>query len=135
MDQLLPDPFIYRRTMPLEIIPILVLLLLVLGVVGAIYLLTYLLGPRRPGAIKLSPYESGKEPIGDARIRFPIRFYLIAMLFVLFDIELVFFYPWAVVYKKLLSAGAFILVEMVLFIALLLVGYVYAWKRGALQWD
>ena len=135
MDQLLQDPFIYRRTMPLEIIPILVLLLLVLGVVGAIYLLTYLFGPRRPGAVKLSPYESGKEPIGDARIRFPIRFYLIAMLFVLFDIELVFFYPWAVVYTKLLSAGSFILIEMVLFIALLLVGYIYAWKRGALQWD
>ncbi|HPN35137.1 MAG TPA: NADH-quinone oxidoreductase subunit A [bacterium] len=121
--------------MPLEIIPILALLLVVLGVVGAIYLLTYLLGPRRPGDVKLSPYESGKEPIGDARIRFPIRFYLIAMLFVLFDIELVFFYPWAVVYRKLLSAGSFILIEMVIFIALLLIGYVYAWKRGALQWD
>jgi len=121
--------------MSAEIAPVLLLLLLVLGVVGAIFALTSILGPQRPGKIKLSPYESGKEPIGNARIRFPIRYYIIAMLYVLFDIELVFLYPWAVVYGKLLSAGTFILLEMVLFIALLLIGYVFAWKRGALQWD
>jgi NADH-quinone oxidoreductase subunit A len=121
--------------MPSEIVPILFLFLLVLGIVGAIFVLTHVLGPRRPGSIKLSPYESGKDPIGEAHIRFPIRFYIIAMLYVLFDIELVFFYPWAVVYRKLLSAGSFILIEMAVFIALLLIGYVYAWKRGALQWD
>ena len=121
--------------MNLEIIPVLLLCMVVVCIVGAIFVLTHVLGPRRPGSIKLSPYESGKEPIGEAHIRFPIRFYIIAMLYVLFDIELVFFYPWAVVYRKLLSAGSFILIEMVIFIALLLIGYTYAWKRGALQWD
>ena len=119
----------------MEIVPVLVLLLLVLGIVGAIYLLTFILGPQRPGAIKLSPYESGEQVTGEAHVRFPICYYIIAMLYVLFDIELVFFYPWAVVYRKLLSGGSFILIEMIVFIALLLIGYVYAWKRGALQWD
>ena len=118
-----------------DIIPILLLFIVAGVIVVAILVLSHLFGPTRPGAIKLSPYESGKDPSGDARLRFPIRFYIIAMLFVLFDIELVFFYPWAVVYRKLLSAGAFILIEMIVLIALLVVGYVYAWKRGALQWD
>jgi NADH-quinone oxidoreductase subunit A len=118
-----------------ELVPVILLLLAVLALVAAIFVLTHVFGPHKPGSVKLSPYESGKEPIGDVRGRFPIRFYIIAMLYVLFDIELVFLYPWAVVYRKMLSAGSFILLEMILFIALLLVGYVYAWKRGALQWD
>jgi NADH-quinone oxidoreductase subunit A len=124
-----------EEKMVTDIIPVLLLFIVAGGIVVAILVLSYLFGPSRPGAIKLSPYESGKEPVGDARLRFPIRFYIIAMLFVLFDIELVFFYPWAVVYRKLLSAGAFILTEMVVFIALLVIGYIYALKRGALKWD
>lgn len=118
-----------------DLIPILLMFVVAAGITGAILLLTYFLGPRRPGDVKLSPYESGKEASGDARVRFPVRFYIIAMLFVLFDIELVFFYPWAVVYKRYLALGSFILIEMVVFIGLLLVGYVYAWKRGAFEWD
>ncbi len=121
--------------MTLQLIPIVLLLLVVLALVAAILLLTHVLGPKRPGVVKLAPYESGKEPQSAVRVRFPIRFYVIAMLYVVFDIELVFLYPWAVVYRKMLSAGSFILLEMLLFILLLLVGYVYAWKRGALRWD
>jgi NADH-quinone oxidoreductase subunit A len=118
-----------------EMFPILLLLVVVMAMVAGMFVMTHMLGPRRPGDIKLSPYESGMEPVGEPRTRFSIRFYIIAMLFVLFDIEVVFFYPWAVVYKKLLSQGAFILIEMLVFIGLLFVGYMYAWKRGALEWE
>ncbi len=84
-----------------DLLPIL-LLFAVAAIIGiAILILTHLFGPSRPNPIKLSPYESGKIPVGSGRIRFPIRFYIIAMLFVLFDIELVFFYPWAVVYQAI----------------------------------
>jgi NADH-quinone oxidoreductase subunit A len=118
-----------------ELIPILLMIGTAALVAGGMYVTSHILGPNRPGKIKLGPYESGKDPIGEAHIRFPIRFYIIAMLFVLFDIEIVFFYPWAVVYKQLLSFGNFILIEMLVFIGLLFVGYFYAWKKGALEWE
>ncbi|HDL17630.1 MAG TPA: NADH-quinone oxidoreductase subunit A [Bacteroidetes bacterium] len=118
-----------------ELVPILVLLAVAVVIVAGIIGLTHLFGPKHPDPVKLSPYESGMEPVGEARTRFSIRFYIIAMLFVLFDIEVVFFYPWAVVFKKLLSMGSFILIEMLVFVGLLLVGYLYAWKKGALEWD
>jgi len=91
-----------------------------------------LIGPKKFSAIKMSPYECGCEPVGTARERFSIKFYLIAMLFILFDIEAVFLYPWAILYKKL---GVFGLVEMGLFIVILFVGYIYVWKKGALEWE
>ena len=98
--------------------------------------LTHLLGPKRPNRVKLSVYESGVQPIGDARQRFTIRFDLIAMLFIIFDIEVVFLYPWAVVFKKFSeTSGLFILFEMLVFIGILLLGYIYAWKKGGLTWD
>ena len=98
--------------------------------------LTHLLGPKRPNRVKLSVYESGVQPVGDARQRFTIRFDLIAMLFIIFDIEVVFLYPWAVVFKKFSeTSGLFILVEMLVFIGILLLGYIYAWKKGGLTWD
>ena len=98
--------------------------------------LTHLLGPKRPNRVKLSVYESGVQPIGDARQRFTIRFDLIAMLFIIFDIEVVFLYPWAVVFKKFSeTSGLFILLEMLVFIGILLLGYIYAWKKGGLTWD
>ena len=75
------------------------------------------------------------NPVGDARQRFSVRFYLIAILFLLFDVEALFFYPWAVVYKKYLSINAFILLEMAVFVAILLVGYFYVLGKGALEWD
>lgn len=99
--------------------------------------LSHFAGPRRPTAIKGTPYESGMPPLGDARERFSIKFYLVAMLFIVFDIETVFLLPWAAIYKSGapgVSTG-FLLVEMVVFLVILAIGYVYVWKRGALQWD
>ncbi len=94
--------------------------------------LGYLFGPKKESAAKSMPYESGMTPYGEGTRRMPIRFYLIAVLFILFDIEVVFFLPWAVTFRKL---GLFGLIEMFVFIAILLVGYVYAWKKGALEWE
>ena len=89
-------------------------------------------GPRKPSAEKSMPYESGMTPYGEGTRRIPVRFYLIAVLFILFDIEVVFFLPWAITFRQL---GLFGLFEMIVFIAILLVGYVYAWKKGALEWE
>jgi NADH-quinone oxidoreductase subunit A len=91
-----------------------------------------LFGPRKKSAVKSMPYESGMDPYGEGTRRMPVRFYLIAVLFILFDIEIVFFLPWAVVFRDL---GLFGLFEMLFFIVVLLVGYVYAWKKGALEWE
>jgi len=91
-----------------------------------------LFGPRHPTSRKAMPYESGMNPIGPGTRRMPVRFYLVAVLFILFDIEVVFFLPWAIVFRQL---GLFGLVEMLIFIAILLVGYFYAWKKGALEWE
>ena len=91
-----------------------------------------LLGPRNRYPKKNMPYESGMSPIGPGTRRVTVRFYLIAVLFILFDIEVVFFLPWAVAFRQL---GLFGLAEMIIFIAILLVGYVYAWKKGALEWE
>src|SRR5512139_1890754 len=89
-------------------------------------------GPRKPSKEKSMPYESGMNPYGEGTRRMPVRFYLIAVLFILFDIEVVFFLPWAITFRQL---GLFGLIEMFLFIGILLVGYVYAWKKGALEWE
>ncbi|MBI4843420.1 MAG: NADH-quinone oxidoreductase subunit A [Nitrospirae bacterium] len=91
-----------------------------------------LVRPRRPYEQKLAPYESGNLPVGEPRYRFSVKFYIVAMLFVVFDVEAVFLYPWAVAYDRL---GLFGFVEMMIFIVILLVGYVYAWKKGALTWE
>jgi NADH-quinone oxidoreductase subunit A len=90
------------------------------------------LGPRRPNEEKLSTYESGMEPVRTARERFSVKFYLVAVLFIIFDIEIVFMYPWAVQFRDL---GLFGLLEMLVFIGVLLVGYFYILKKGALRWD
>jgi NADH-quinone oxidoreductase subunit A len=94
--------------------------------------LSRILGPRRPTKRKLEPYESGMTPIGPAMRRLPIKFYLVAVLFILFDIEIVFLLPFAVVARQL---GLFALIEMAVFIVILLIGYVYAWRKGALEWE
>lgn len=91
-----------------------------------------LFGPKKKSAQKDIPYESGMNPYGEGTRRMPIRFYLIAVLFILFDIEVVFFLPWAIAFRQL---GLFGLAEMVVFIVILLIGYVYAWKKGALEWE
>ncbi|MBI5841495.1 MAG: NADH-quinone oxidoreductase subunit A [Chloroflexi bacterium] len=91
-----------------------------------------LLGPKKKSEAKSMPYESGMNPYGEGTRRMPVRFYLVAVLFILFDIEVVFFLPWAIVFRQL---GIFGLIEMIIFIVILLVGYVYAWKKGALEWE
>ena len=109
-------------------------LLIVLATVVALIAigLGYLFGPRKQSDVKAQPYESGISPFGEGTRRMPVRFYLIAVLFILFDIEVVFFLPWAVTFRQL---GLFGLIEMVIFIVILLVGYFYAWKKGALEWE
>jgi len=109
-------------------------LLIVLATVVALIAigLGYLFGPKKQSDVKAQPYESGISPFGAGTRRMPVRFYLIAVLFILFDIEVVFFLPWAIVFRQL---GLFGLIEMVIFITILLVGYFYAWKKGALEWE
>ncbi len=111
-----------------------ILLYLIIGAAFGIFTLLFgaLIRPNRPTEAKLSAYECGNPPFMDARQRVFIRYYLVAVLFVLFDLEVVFLYPWAVVYNKI---GLYGLIEMVLFILILFVGYIYAWRKGALEWD
>ena len=115
-----------------DYLPILVMFLVALFIAVFVIVLSGLLGPKHPSKRKLMPYESGMEPIGSAQTRFPIKFNLVAMIFILFDIEVIFFFPYALVYKRL---GIFGLIEMGLFMLILLIGFVYIWKRGALEWD
>lgn len=91
-----------------------------------------LLRPNKPTEMKKTTYESGNEPLGVGQIRFNVRYYLFALMFVIFDVETVFLYPWAVAYKQL---GLFALIEMLIFVALLLVGLIYAWKKKVLKWN
>lgn len=113
-------------------LPIILLILIAIAFGLGSVVFSSLIGQKRYSKVKMAPYECGCEPVGTARDRFPIKFYLIAMLFILFDIEAVFLYPWAILYKKL---GLFGLVEMGLFIVILFVGYIYVWKKGALEWE
>jgi NADH-quinone oxidoreductase subunit A len=121
--------------------PILLYLLFILGFAGSSLLLTQLIGPRRKTAVKLMPYESGMDPIGSAHQQFDIKFYLIAILFLVFDVELLFLYPWAVIaYRGGVDAawkaafGPVVFAEVLVFIASLAVAYVYAWRKGVFQW-
>lgn len=121
------------------------LMLFGLAVVAALTMVvgSHFLGPRRPTDVKDRPYESGMPPLGSAHERFSVKFYLVAMLFIVFDIETVFLIPWGTIFFQSSGAAAatagpgmgFLLVEMLVFMAILAVGYVYVWKRGALQWD
>lgn len=118
-------------------IPIAVIVILAITFGFLIVGIGHLFGPRRKTTRKLMPYESGMTPIGPGTRRIPVRFYLVAVLFILFDIEIIFIIPWAVVLKQFIQAdaGLFALVEMIVFIVILLVGLVYAWKKGALEWE
>ena len=121
----------------IEFLPIAVLMLLATAMAGLVVVLGHSFGPSRPTEAKSMPYESGMTPYGPGTRRQTVRYYLVAVLFILFDIEVIFFLPWAVVLKEFVanSLGLFALVEMFVFIAILLVGYVYAWKKGALEWE
>lgn len=121
-----------NEPVPLNYLPIVLFMVVALGF-GLVSLLAgWIVRPSRPYKAKLIPYESGSPLFQDARVQFPMRYYIIAMLFVIFDIEVVFMIPWAVVFQKLGLVG---LVEMFVFIAILVVGFWYAWKKGALEWD
>ena len=117
---------------PFNYIPVVIFMVIGAGFGIVSLLLGWVLRPNRPYRAKLLPYESGSPLFMDARVQFPMRYYIIAMLFVIFDIEVVFLFPWAVVFKKLGLLG---LIEMGLFLAIFIVGFWYAWKKGALDWD
>ncbi len=110
-----------------------IILMIVLGLLFAVpsIVLSKFLGPSKPSPEKLAPYECGMPPVGDARERMSVKFYLVAMIFLLFDIEVAFLYPWAMALRQLGWPG---FVQVVLFMALLLAGYVYVWRKGALDW-
>src|SRR5262245_49721144 len=122
-----PDPVVVNQA---NWIALAIFFGMVISVGVIMSLIPYLLGPNRPNPVKQMPYESGMPPIGEANQRYTIRYYVIAMLFVVFDIEAVFFYPWAVAFNQI---GWYGLIEMILFIVLLFVAYVYAWRKGALD--
>lgn len=118
-------------------LPILILMLIALGFSGTFILLSWLFGPKKPSVSKLSPYECGVPPLGDPRQRFSIKFFMVAIIFILFDVEAVFLYPWAVLFKdfKLMGAGVFLFWEMTVFLLILFLGLVYVWKRKVLEWE
>jgi len=120
-------------------LPIVLLLVIGIGFAAGNIILSIILGPKSQNPGKGIPYESGMVPIGDTRRRFNVRFYLVAMIFLVFDVEIVFFYPWATVFpdavaRRLPNSGI-LLVEMIIFIIILLVAYFYAWGKGVFKWD
>ena len=116
-------------------VPLLVLIVFVVANAVLILALSHVLSSYRRTPAKIAPYESGIPVLGDARERFSIKFYLVAMLFIIFDIETVFMIPWAVAFRQLPHLGGLLLLEMFIFVVVLGVGYVYIWKRGALEWS
>ena len=120
----------------IDFFPILLMFVVAAGFAASQILATQLFGQRKQTPTKLMPYECGKDPVGSARERFSVKFYLIAMIFILFDIEVIFLVPWAVIFKKFAAGGFGTLVyaEMMIFVALLFVGYIYVWKKGAFDW-
>ncbi|MDX1528659.1 MAG: NADH-quinone oxidoreductase subunit A [Gammaproteobacteria bacterium] len=113
-------------------LPILIFLIVGLGLGAVMILAGSLLGPKRPDSEKLSPYECGFEAFEDSRMKFDVRYYLVAILFIIFDLEIAFLFPWAVVLDQI---GLFGFLAMVVFLAILVVGFIYEWKKGALEWE
>ncbi len=115
-----------------EYIPTLIMFVLAAATAGGMLVATSLLGPKKKFAEKMEPFECGESPIVSPKQRFSVKFYLVALFFVIFDIEAVFVYPWAVLFREL---GMFGFIEMMIFISILAVGLIYIWRRGALEWD
>ena len=111
-----------------------ILVFLVMGIIfGVVPVIAgFLLGPRRPDAAKLSPYECGFEAFEDSRMKFDVRYYLVAILFIIFDLEIAFLFPWAIVLDDI---GMFGFIAMIVFLAILVIGFIYEWKKGALEWE
>ncbi|HEX8525147.1 MAG TPA: NADH-quinone oxidoreductase subunit A [Tepidisphaeraceae bacterium] len=122
-------------------LPVVLLILIGLGFAVGNVIISILVGPRREGAVKGSTYESGMVPIGSAQKRFNVRFYIVAMIFLVIDVEIVFFYPWATIFGRyasdptLQNRSTWLLGEMIVFVLILLVAYVYAWGKGVFKWD
>jgi NADH-quinone oxidoreductase subunit A len=121
----MPDNYFARY------LPLLVHFIFAGALAGGIVLLSWLVGYRKPSRAKMSPYECGMAPVGDARERFSVKFYMVAMLFILFDVEAVFLYPWAVILRQLKMFGFW---EMLVYVLVVLVGFFYIWKKGVLDW-
>jgi NADH-quinone oxidoreductase subunit A len=122
--------------MLIEYLPLLIFLGITIAFGVVVVILSYLVGQRKPTPTKMAPYECGVTTIGSSRRRIPIRYYIVAMLFLLFDIEIVFLYPWAVVFRDFKAAfGIFIFLEMLVFLGILTVAYIYIWRRGGLEWE
>jgi NADH-quinone oxidoreductase subunit A len=115
-----------------EYLPILLFLIVATGIGIALLVIGWALGPKRPSAEKLSPYECGFEAFEDARTQFDVRYYLVAILFIIFDLEIAFLFPWAVVFKDI---GAPAIAAMAVFLGILVIGFIYEWKKGALEWE
>jgi NADH-quinone oxidoreductase subunit A len=115
-----------------EYLPVLLFLVVSTCIGVALLIVGAVLGPKRPGSDKLSPYECGFEAFEDARMKFDVRYYLVAILFIVFDLEIAFVFPWATIFRSL---GVFGLVEMGIFLGLLVLGFAYVWKKGALEWE
>ncbi len=113
-------------------LPVLVFLAVGMTVGAVMIALGFILGTRRPDSEKLSPYECGFEAFEDARMKFDVRYYLVAILFIIFDLEIAFLFPWAVVLEKIGMVG---MLAMVVFLGILVVGFIYEWKKGALEWE
>ena len=119
--------------------PVVLLIVIAVGFAAGNIILSIIIGPRRTGPGKEQTYESGMVPIGDTRKRFNVRFYIVAMIFLVFDVEIVFFYPWATVFPDAVvnptGNSGLLLVEIMLFVLILLLAYIYAWGKGVFQWD
>ena len=116
-------------------LPILVVFILASAFVCISLVATHYFGPKVKNTVKDMPYESGVDLIGETRVRLSIKYFLIALMFIIFDIEIVFLFPWAVVFKDFLQYGTFIFIEMLIFLAILTFGYIYVWRNGALDWE
>lgn len=113
-------------------LPVLIFLIVGSAVGGILLLVGFVLGPRRPDSEKLSSYECGFEAFDDSRMKFDVRYYLVAILFIIFDLEIAFLFPWAIVLEKI---GMFGYVAMVIFLGILVIGFIYEWMKGALEWE
>tara|TARA_Y100001949_G_C15839998_1_gene265872 strand:- start:215 stop:583 length:369 start_codon:yes stop_codon:yes gene_type:complete len=115
-----------------DYLPIILFLIIALGLSISFVILNFILSPKKPDPEKLSPYECGFEPFNDSRIEFDVRFYLVAILFIIFDLEIAFLFPWAISLGKI---GLFGFISMMIFLFILTVGFIYEWKKGALDWE
>ena len=125
---------------PSSWLPVVILLVIAIGFAVGNIAISILIGPRRQGAVKSGTYESGMVPIGTAHKRFNVRFYIVAMIFLVIDVEIVFFYPWAPIFAPVIQTGSrqqgnLMLLEIIVFVVILLVAYLYAWGKGVFRWD